>query len=702
MKPSLTQKFAPANDTAQLSWETRNRRIIDAGLVWLRAELEDYVTALRASRPQNAPEAGALGDLEADWLLRSEGNRPLRPASERARTARAAYEAARLAMPQSGKPSSIDQLSYIFSLSAFDEDCLLLAVAPRLDPAFSALYSYCHDRIRLASATPHLALSLFASAEPDARQQAWLRLSPQAPLRRYALIGQDESQPSLLAPIETDERIVRFLLGENYIEPRISGGLSPLVSGACPEKHRSAAENIAAHLQSTVGPAAVIYGPRKSGRRAVVQTVASRLGLGVVELKSRALPDQPDARRTYMALLSREALLGEFALAVDLSSDARGGGEQGERASRDLAEELLRGFGGCLFILAEERLQLAAKVPQFGLPALDAADRLLLWRQALGPSEASAGIEEERVAEHFHLGPAEIANIAAESGDAGGRGLWAICREAAGRALDDLAERIEPRFGWDDIVLPAALLQDLKAIVAQVRFRTEVYGRGGFGKKIVRGRGITALFAGPSGVGKTMAAEVIARELELDLCRVDLSGVVSKYIGETERNLKRVFDAAEAGGAVLFFDEADALFGKRSEVKDSHDRYANIEVGYLLQRMEAYSGTAILATNLKGHMDSAFLRRLRYVVDIPFPDAQMRRTIWEKAFPKETAVRGLDYGALARLEISGGNIVVVAINAAFLAAAERAPVGMSHIAQAARAEFRKLDKELRVSWAEER
>jgi SpoVK/Ycf46/Vps4 family AAA+-type ATPase len=199
-----------------------------------------------------------------------------------------------------------------------------------------------------------------------------------------------------------------------------------------------------------------------------------------------------------------------------------------------------------------------------------------------------------------------------------------------------------------------------------------------------------------------MAAEVIAKELSLDLCRIDLSGVISKYIGETERNLRRVFDAAEAGGAVLFFDEADALFGKRSEVKDSHDRYANIEVSYLLQRMEAYRGLAILATNLKGHLDAAFLRRLRYVIDIPFPDARNRRLIWQKAFPPETAVEGLDYDMLARLEIAGGNIMVVAINAAFLAAADGAPVGMGHIARASRAEYRKLDKEFRIPWAEGR
>jgi SpoVK/Ycf46/Vps4 family AAA+-type ATPase len=308
----------------------------------------------------------------------------------------------------------------------------------------------------------------------------------------------------------------------------------------------------------------------------------------------------------------------------------------------------------------------------------------------------------ERLAEQFGLGPGAIGAVAAANPSADEAALWAACREAAGRPLDGLAERVEPRFGWDDIVLPAGIADELQAVAAQVRHRAAVYGRGGFGRRLVRGRGVTALFAGPSGTGKTMAAEIIARDLRLDLCRIDLSGVVSKYIGETEKNLKRLFEAAEGGGAVLFFDEADALFGKRSEVKDSHDRYANIEISYLLQRMEAYSGLAVLATNMKTHLDPAFLRRLRFVIDFPFPDVEQRRGIWARAFPPETETDGLDLSALARLEVAGGNIAVIAVNAAFLAAAEGTPVRMAHLARAARAEFRKLDKEFRPSWSEAR
>ena len=225
-----------------------------------------------------------------------------------------------------------------------------------------------------------------------------------------------------------------------------------------------------------------------------------------------------------------------------------------------------------------------------------------------------------------------------------------------------------------------------------MRQRTTVYEAWGFAAKGSRGLGISALFAGASGTGKTMAAEVLAGELRLDLYRIDLSQVVSKYIGETEKNLRRVFDAAEEGGAILLFDEADALFGKRSEVKDSHDRYANIEVSYLLQRMEAYRGLAILTTNMKNALDTAFLRRLRFIVQFPFPDAAQRAEIWRRIFPADTPTDGLDIAKLARLNVAGGNIRNIALNAAFLAADAGQPVRMGHLLRAARSEYAKLEK----------
>jgi SpoVK/Ycf46/Vps4 family AAA+-type ATPase len=206
--------------------------------------------------------------------------------------------------------------------------------------------------------------------------------------------------------------------------------------------------------------------------------------------------------------------------------------------------------------------------------------------------------------------------------------------------------------------------------------------------------GISALFVGVSGVGKTMAAEVLANALHLDLYRIDLSAVVSKYIGETEKNLHRIFDAAEEGGAILLFDEADALFGKRSEVKDSHDRYANIEVSYLLQRMEAYQGLAILTTNMKDVLDTAFLRRIRFIVQFPFPDAAQRAEIWRHIFPKAAPTEGLDVEKLAQLNIAGGNIRNIALKAAFIAADAGEPIRMQHLLRAARNEYANLEKTL--------
>jgi hypothetical protein len=270
--------------------------------------------------------------------------------------------------------------------------------------------------------------------------------------------------------------------------------------------------------------------------------------------------------------------------------------------------------------------------------------------------------------------------------------LWDICRKMARPRLDDLAQPIDSTATWEDLVLPDAQRLILRDIVAHVRQRAKVYSEWGFAGKSGRGLGISAMFAGASGTGKTMAAEVMAKELRLDLYRIDLSTVVSKYIGETEKNLRRIFDAAESGGAVLLFDEADALFGKRTQVKDSHDRHANVEVSYLLQRMEAYQGLAILTTNLKDSLDQAFLRRIRFVVKFSFPDAPQRAEIWQHIFPNQTPTEGLEPKKLAQLNVAGGNIRNIALNAAFNAADAGEAVQMKHILAAATSEYVKLEK----------
>ncbi|MBX9580612.1 MAG: ATP-binding protein, partial [Gemmataceae bacterium] len=319
-----------------------------------------------------------------------------------------------------------------------------------------------------------------------------------------------------------------------------------------------------------------------------------------------------------------------------------------------------------------------------------AGEQRRLWERRLGPASIGLNGQLDRLTAQFDLGAAAIGAVCAGSPDPAA--VWDDCRSQSRVKLDDLAQRVESRVGWDDLVVPGRTLAPLREIVVQVRQRSRVYGAWGFADQSARGLGVSALFAGPSGTGKTLAAEVLANELRLDLYRVDLSQVVSKYIGETEKNLRRVFDAAEDGGAVLLFDEADALFGKRTEVKDGHDRYANVEVGYLLQRVEAYRGLAVLTTNLKDEIDPAFLRRLRFVVQFPFPDAALRAAIWRRAFPPAAPTDGLDPARLARLGVAGGTIRNAALGAAFLAAEEGGPVRMGHLARAVRAEFAKLDR----------
>ena len=272
--------------------------------------------------------------------------------------------------------------------------------------------------------------------------------------------------------------------------------------------------------------------------------------------------------------------------------------------------------------------------------------------------------------------------------------LWQACRNQARPRLESLAQRIHARATWEDLVLPEVQIAKLRELEAHLRQRAKVYQTWGFAGQSGRGLGITAMFAGASGTGKTLAAEVLANVLDLDLYKIDLSAVISKYIGETEKNLSRVFDAAETGGAILLFDEADALFGKRNEVKDSHDRYANIEVSYLLQRMEAYRGLAILTTNLPDAIDRAFMRRIRFMVQFPFPDWSERTAIWQRMFPVQTPTDGLDFRKLARLNVAGGNIRNIALNAAFLAADDDEPVQMHHLLQAAQREYGKLERSI--------
>ena len=427
-----------------------------------------------------------------------------------------------------------------------------------------------------------------------------------------------------------------------------------------------------------------------SAKAAVAHRICAGLGLDLMRVDAGRLAAGDD---DLTRLLERESTLLQFAVYLEPSS--------GEAPVRAAVEDLLGRLSCTILLGTVEPWASAWPLLSAEVPRASQEEQSALWIRALGEPAEVRSREIEAVVQQFDFGPEEIARAAEVArGIAGMRGaaepcaadLRKACRAGGLSQMEGLARQIVPCYGWEDIVLPENLRRQLEEVAGQVARRHEVYVSWGFGQKLNRGRGITALFSGPSGTGKTMAAEVLARDLDLDLYRIDLSQIVSKWIGETEKNLARVFDAAERSGAVLFFDEADALFGKRTEVSDSHDRYANIEVDYLLQRMEEYRGLAILATNMKSQLDQAFLRRLRFVLDFPFPNLQQRRRIWERVFPAEAPLGDVNLDLLARLEIPGGNIRNIAINAAFLAASAASPIQMDHLMRSAVREYGKEER----------
>ncbi len=499
------------------------------------------------------------------------------------------------------------------------------------------------------------------------------------------------------SPLRIDERVLHYLAGVEGPDERLRGLLLPVAPpDALPAGEHALTRRIVALWQE--GPAAVQVvqlAGLPTAARGVAAAAAALLGRQLYALRAADVPAGAADRDLLARLWAREALLGDGLLLVDFADGEGPGGDAPIRA-------FLGTLRTPVLLAAREPLH-ASHLPLvvLDLPRADAAEQAALWTGVLGPLAGRLNGHVEALAGQFSLSLPEIraahaavAGDAAASGDEIGARLWEACRAQARPRLDDLAMRIPPVATWDDLVLPAPQRAILQAILAHVRHRRQVYDAWGFRARSARGLGISALFAGASGTGKTLAAEVLAGALRLDLYRIDLSQVVSKYIGETEKNLRRVFDAAESGGAILLFDEADALFGKRSEVKDSHDRYANIEVSYLLQRMEAYEGLAILTTNQKTALDTAFLRRIRFVVQFPFPDTAERAAIWRRIFPPSTPTAGLDPAKLARLNIAGGNIRNIALGAAFLAAAAGSPVTMAHVLEAARAEYLKIEKPL--------
>jgi SpoVK/Ycf46/Vps4 family AAA+-type ATPase len=629
-------------------------------------------------------------------------------------------EAEEPSLTLAGDVSRLAWLRQAFGLSAFDVDVLLIALAPELDLRYERLYAYLQDDVTKKRPSIDLVLNLLCLSFGTklAARQCFM---PDAPLFKDQLLHMfndpSQHQPPLLSKyLKVDEQIVNYLLGSDALDARLLPYAHHTASQACLEDlllpvevKRRLALLLQGQGRTDKGVIFYFQGPYGVGKQTTAEAICREMGIGLLVIDGECLLNaEAPAFETAIRLAAREALLHNAAL-YWAGFDALLVDDKGTR--RKVVVQELESRLGVTFLAGEmawepvDALHDAAFV-RIEFPHHAYAERLRLWSMALdGDRAPGADVDLTSLANQFRLSGGQIRDAAAtahnlarwrdpEHGRLTMVDLHDACRLQSNRKLATLARKIAPHYTWDDIILPRDRLQQLREICNYVKYRALVYDDWGFDRKLSLGKGLNILFAGPSGTGKTMAAEIIARELGLDLYKIDLSTVVSKYIGETEKNLARIFAEAETSNAILFFDEADALFGKRSEVRDSHDRYANIEIGYLLQKMEEYEGVVILATNLRKNMDDAFVRRIQFSVELPFPSEQDRRRIWEKVWPENTPrSQDLDLSFMARrFEMAGGNIRNIALAAAFLAAADEGAVTMAHLIQATRREYQKMGK----------
>lgn len=636
-------------------WQTLNQQYLTTALVGVRGRLQRYLAQAGDDSQQDAD-----GDHEV--------------------------ELAHLATAMAAPPA-LETVCAAFNLTTFERELLLLCAGVEMSGSVAQLCAQAQGGDRFAYPTFSLALAVWPEAH-------WSALAPVRPLRRWRLIEVSNGESLTQSRLRVNERVLHFLNGVPYLDDRLWGlltlqGMPALLAPSHEELVGQIVTFCQGHAHEESLPLVQLFGRDLDSQREIAAMACAQLGLQLHLLRTGDMPTPPVEREALLRLWERESTLLGSALLVDC--------EEAERSDRlSTIIPFVERVQSLVVVVGREPFRLAQRsVLRLEVAAISPGEQRHLWQQVLGEQAAAQADPIDRLVAQFHLSAPAIHAIGQEvQTPAGEKTLWHTCRTQARTRLDNLAQRIPVMATWEDLVLPERPRQMLREIAAQVRQRSQVYETWGFAVRGANGLGISALFAGASGTGKTMAAEVLAHDLQLDLYRIDLSQVVSKYIGETEKNLRRVFEAAETGGAILLFDEADALFGKRSEVKDSHDRYANIEVSYLLQRMEAYRGLAILTTNLQNAIDPAFLRRIRFVVQFPFPDGEQRAEIWRRMFPPALPVAGLRLEQLAQLNLPGGNIRNIALNAAFLAADAGQPVGMAHLLQAARSEYAKLEKTL--------
>ncbi|WP_204103173.1 MULTISPECIES: ATP-binding protein [Spirulina sp. CCY15215] len=596
---------------------------------------------------------------------------------------------------QMEEPPVIVHLCELLNLSEFEENILLLCVGRAMHPHFPELCALAQKNGDRNYPTFSLALSLF----PDVR---WQALTPRSPLRYWDLLHLAPGEDVTQARLQIDESILHYILGEPYQDYRLAGivaAIAPeLSANLSPSRLDIALETadllISPQINPSTSPIVQLCGADIEDRLAIAQETSKLLNFPLYILSTRHLPTAQDDLQHLLTSWHRTFRLtsGILLLECDPLNFT-------DKERQTALANFLQGIETPLLLSSPTRFYTPHRAfVTFDIPPLTYQEQLHLWESSLGDRLEELNGHLPAIAAQFNLSPATIqtaSHVAQQNTNTGtnmGDRLWNFCRIQARPRLDDLAQRIETKATWEDLILPEQQRQILQEMLAHLRQRVKVYEDWGFAEKERRGLGISALFSGQSGTGKTTAAGILARELNLDLYRIDLSAVTSKYIGETEKNLKQVFDAAEGGGAILLFDEADAIFGKRSEVKDSRDRYANMEVSYLLQRIESYQGLAVLTTNLKTAIDRAFLRRIRFIITFPFPDTQHRQLIWECIFPTNMPREGLDFAKLANLSVTGGNIRNIALNAAVLAADANESVMMKHLLQAAKSEYVKLER----------
>lgn len=650
----------------------------------------------------------ALGRAEAGQTT------AVREMSERAEELRRASDAL---AGRLGDDLPWNRLAVEFGLSPFEQDVLLLALAPEIDLKYETLYAYLNNDVTRRWPTFDLALRLF-SPTPAERLLRRGALLPDSPLFAGGLlrpVAAPAERPAWLAGgFAPAPAVAPFLLGGLApLDPALAGFVAPALPEArwedvpVPDEQRAHLGRLAALLGSAASPdhpapILVLEGRPGAGRRAAAEAICRDLGcptLLCVDLEAlRAAPEPP----RLSGLILQQRLLGaglylqrgealfdrenqRFAAEIRalLAPTVRAGGRP--------LPVFLAVAPGCAWregMPGRRALALA-----FGDP--DYRERCRLWK--IGAAREGVPLSDtdiEALANRFVLTPGQIREALAGARDRsllrGTNGtvtaetLMAAARDRSDQSLGSLAVKVTARHAWEDLVLPPATLRRVREVAAAIGHRHIVYAEWGFGRRVASGRGLKVLFTGASGTGKTMTAGVIAGDLGLDLYKIDLSSLVSKYIGETEKNLERIFRAAHSSNAILFFDEADSLFGKRSEVKDAHDRYANIEISYLLQRMEEFEGIVILASNLSKNIDEAFSRRMHYIIEFPLPGEEHRERLWRGMFPPEVPLGpDVDCGFLAKqFPLAGGDIRNVALDAAFLAAQDGRVITMTQLIQA--------------------